>query len=238
MDKWVCNFSRLTSWALEMHFNLTAYTSLKMAGFLFNFHKNVTNLSHIYVILKKTITIGGYKMRKLVIPLLVLFVLSMTSAAFAANNGKDDEHSKHNKQQQQHQEKQNHNQQQHEDQRDYQERHHDWSHSAYNNENWRHSEKQFEGSFPFGWHDPHDRYYGDRVDDDQWVGRFPGLRPYQWRGEGFWYHNKHVTDAMLFYNDSDQLVSVGFMHDGIFIFIRDDGHSYENHDSFFLVWRH
>lgn len=180
-------------------------------------------------------------MRKLVIPLLVLFVLSITPAAFAANNGKNDEHTKHNKQQQQHQEKQqkqNDNQQQHEDQRDYQKGYHDWSHSAYNNENWRHSEMQFEGSFPFGWHDPHDRYYGDRVDDNEWAGRFPGLRPYQWRGEGFWYHNKHVTDAMLFYNDSDELVSVGFMHDGVFIFIRDDGHSYENHDSFFLVWRH
>jgi len=160
--------------------------------------------------------------------------------AFAANNRQEDKHQKqHPKQQQeqQRQEDQRENQQQHhEDQREYQERHHDWSHSAYNNENWRHSENRFEGSFPFGWHDPHDRYYGERVDDDEWSGRFPGLRSYKWHGEGFLYRGNHVTDTVLFYNDSDELVSVGFMHDGMFIFIRDDGGSYENNDSFLLAW--
>ncbi|MBP1764342.1 MAG: hypothetical protein H6Q65_1400 [Firmicutes bacterium] len=184
-------------------------------------------------------------MRKFLIPLLVLFLLSVSSISFAANKGQDNDQQKNHKQQQ-HQEKQNDNQQrqenhhqdqqQHEDQRDYQQGHHDWSNSAYDNENWRHSERQFEGSFPFGWHDSHERYYGERIDHDEWAGRFPGLHPYQWRGEGFWYHNKHVTDAVLFYNDSDELVSVGFMRDGVFIFIRDDGDSYENNDSFFFAW--
>ncbi len=186
-------------------------------------------------------------MRQFLIPLLVLFLLNLSSVSFAANKGQDDDQQKHHKQQQQHQEKQNYNQQQrqenhhqdqqhNEDRRDYQQGHHDWSNSAYDNENWRHSERRFEGSFPFGWHDSHEHYYGDRIDHDEWAGRFPGLRPYQWRGEGFWYHNKHVTDAVLFYNDSDELVSVGFMHDGLFILIRDDGDSYENNDSFFLAW--
>lgn len=180
-------------------------------------------------------------MRKLLVPLLILFVLSLSSIAFAANNGKDNNQPKHNNQQQ-HQEKhdnqqQGHEEQQHQnDQRDNQQEHHSWSNPAYNNENWRHSENRFEGSFPFGWHDPHDRYYGEWIDDDDWSGRFPGLRSYKWRGEGFWYHNKHVTDAVLFYNDSDELVSVGFMHNGVFMFIRDDGNSYENHDSFFFAW--
>jgi hypothetical protein len=40
----------------------------------------------------------------------------------------------------------------------------------------------------------------------------------------------------MFYNDSDELVSVGFMHNGAFLFIRDDDDGYENRDSFFLSW--
>ena len=56
------------------------------------------------------------------------------------------------------------------------------------------------------------------------------------RGEGFWYQGRRVTDAVMFYNKSDELVSIGFMHNGGFIYIRDDNRGYKNDDSFFFSW--
>nr|WP_169718016.1 hypothetical protein [Sporomusa silvacetica] len=88
---------------------------------------------------------------------------------------------------------------------------------------------------PFRWYEHHDRYYGERINDNEWADRFPGLQPYRWHGENFWYRGYHVTDAILFYNDSDELVSVGFMNNGEFVFVRDDNESYENNDFFFLA---
>ncbi len=114
--------------------------------------------------------------------------------------------------------------------------HHDWSHPAYHNNNWHHMESRADDSLPFKWHEHRDHYHGERIYDREWADRFPGLHPYRWHGEGFWYHGNRITDAMLFYNDSDELVSVGFMVDGLFIFFRDDHEGYENHDSFFLSW--
>lgn len=121
------------------------------------------------------------------------------------------------------------------------ESHYDWSHRAYRGHSW-HSTTYT--SVNFGWHERHDRYAADhyrmvRIRDREWAERFPGLRAYRWydrRGQGFWYRGHCVTDAVFFYNRNDELVSVGFMHNGNFIFIRDDRSSYENHDSFFLSW--
>jgi hypothetical protein len=64
------------------------------------------------------------------------------------------------------------------------------------------------------------------------------LRAYKWRdyGPGFWYHGERVKDAVLFFNDADELVSCGFMHNGLFIFIREDDQGYESDDDFFLGW--
>jgi hypothetical protein len=119
------------------------------------------------------------------------------------------------------------------------ENHQDWSDQAYRGHSWQHENSRDDGALPFKWHERHDRYHGERVVDRGWAERFPGLHAYRWHGENFMYRGHHVKDAVLFYNNSDQLVSVGFMHNGAFIFIRDDHASYENHDSFFLsIWSH
>lgn len=112
--------------------------------------------------------------------------------------------------------------------------HHDWSQPAYHDEKWQRADNL--DVMPFKWHEHHDRYRGARISDHAWLDRFPGLRAYKWHGEGLKYHGRPVKDAVLFYNDSDELVSIGFMHDGVFMFIRDDHESYENPDSFFALW--
>lgn len=118
---------------------------------------------------------------------------------------------------------------------------HDWSHEAYHRDSWHHTSYT---SVSFNWHERHDRYDPhryrmERIHDREWAERFPGLRAYHWddrHGEGFWYHGRRVTNAVFFYDRDDELVSIGFMHNGSFIFIRDDHSSFENHDSFFLSW--
>jgi hypothetical protein len=109
-----------------------------------------------------------------------------------------------------------------------------------------HKNDHSEHSMPFNWHERHDRfspheYRMERIHDRGWQDRFPGLQPYRWHdnsGKGFWYRGHHITDAVMFYNDSDHLISVGFWHDGAFIIIRDDNDSYETRDSFFFAWQH
>lgn len=116
-----------------------------------------------------------------------------------------------------------------------------WSHSEYRRDSWHHTPHN---SVSVNWyqhrsHYEHDRYRMERIHDSDWRDRFPGLHPYRWhdhRGEGFWYRGHRVTDAVFFYNSSDELVSVGFMHNGAFIFVRDDHNGYENRDGFFLSW--
>ncbi len=124
--------------------------------------------------------------------------------------------------------------------RDY--RHHDWSHQAYHHESWHPSYYHEDENLPFRWHERRDVHLiiDDRrfMHERGWGERFPGLHPYSWHeSHGFWYHGHRINDAVLFYNDSDELVSVGFWHEGVFVFIRDDHRSFENHDSFFLSWR-
>ena len=121
--------------------------------------------------------------------------------------------------------------------------HHNWSHQAYRNKIWHRTDHRSYGAMPFKWYQKFDRYSSDyhmeRIHAREWNDRFPGLHIYTWmdrRGEGFWYRNHRIVDAILFYNDSEELVSIGFIHDGIFIMIRDDDEYYENHDSFFLSW--
>lgn len=40
----------------------------------------------------------------------------------------------------------------------------------------------------------------------------------------------------MFYNYDDEMVSIEFVFNGVFIFHRDDNLSYENHESFFSLW--
>lgn len=125
---------------------------------------------------------------------------------------------------------------------------HDWHASPYDNDRaWIHHHHHYyyddERRFPFAWHEHFEsmRYHHhlDRVYDHEWGDRFPGLHAYRWSDhEGFWHHGHHVKDAIFFYDEDNQLVSVGYMDDGVFINFREDHESYENHDSFFFSWFH
>jgi len=96
---------------------------------------------------------------------------------------------------------------------------------------------------PFRWHERHDRfaaerYQMERIHDRGWGERFPGLRSYRWHdsyGEGFWYQGQRISDAVFFYNPLGELVGVGFMHHGVFIYLRDDNACFENRDSFLAL---
>jgi hypothetical protein len=118
---------------------------------------------------------------------------------------------------------------------------HDWSHNKYRHSSWQ---RTSHATVSVNWHQNRNyyapaRYRMERIHDRGWHDRFPGLRAYRWhdnRGEGFWYRGHRVTNGVFFYDRDDQLVSVGFMHNGAFIFIRDDDSDYENRDSFFISW--
>ncbi len=120
-------------------------------------------------------------------------------------------------------------------------RHHDWSDSKFNNGRWHQSQSAYQ-KLPFKWHERRDRfshsnYRMERIYDRRMSDRFPGLRAYKWHDErGFWYNGKRVRNAVMFYNNSDELVSVGFMRNGTFICMRDDERSYESNDDFFSSW--
>lgn len=119
-------------------------------------------------------------------------------------------------------------------------RHHDWSDSKFNNGRWHQSQSY--QKLPFKWHERRDRfshsnYKMERIYDRRMSDRFPGLRAYKWHDErGFWYNGKRVKNAVMFYDNSDELVSVGFMRNGTFVCIRDDERSYESKDDFFSSW--
>lgn len=154
-------------------------------------------------------------MKRKIILLLMVFVLAISASASAKPKDRD---------------------------WDRQDNHSKWKHSSYTSEKW-HSIRH--DRLPFTWHERRDYlihrpgYKLDRVYDWEWNHRFPGLHAYRWhdtRGEGFWYQGRRVSDAVMFYDESDELVSIGFMHNGVFLFIRDDDNGFENRDSFFLSW--
>ncbi len=81
----------------------------------------------------------------------------------------------------------------------------------------------------------------ERIRDRDWDERFPGLHSYRWhdndsyeRGH-FWYRGHRIHDAVLFYDDGDTLVGVGFNFNGKFIVIRDDHETYHHDDSMVLM---
>lgn len=123
----------------------------------------------------------------------------------------------------------------------------DWHNDPYDNDShWvhsRHNDVESERGLPFAWHEHYssmrEHHHLERIEDREWNDRFPGLHAYRWSNhEGFWHHGHFVTDAVFFYDDNDELVSVGYMADGVFVSFRDDHECYENHDSFFLSWFH
>ncbi|WP_156478558.1 hypothetical protein [Anaerosporomusa subterranea] len=169
--------------------------------------------------------------RKIILLMLVLVVaFSATASAKPHDHWKDDDRSYRSERHDKH------------DRNDrYEKRNSRWDHPSYRNNSWR---KTQHAALPFTWYEHRDRFYRpghtiERIHDNRWSNRFPGLYAYRWQdihGNGFWYQGRYVRDAVMFYNDSDELVSVGFMHNGAFLFIRDDDGGYENRDSFFLSW--
>lgn len=121
---------------------------------------------------------------------------------------------------------------------------HSWDHPSYRNTQWRQDARR--DAPPFQWYEKRSRYSApgyrmEPIHDRSWNDRFPGLRAYRWQDRpdrGFWYRGHRITDAVMFYDASDDLVSVGFMYNGVFMFVRDDNNAFENRDSFFLTWWH
>ena len=97
-----------------------------------------------------------------------------------------------------------------------------------------------ERGLPFVWHEHYDTMRGnhhlERVYDREMDYRFPGLHAYRWLGhEGFWHHGNYVKDAVFFFDKNNEMVSVGYMANGVFIHVRENHESYENQDSFFFA---
>lgn len=158
------------------------------------------------------------RMLILIIALSVLLVSSVTASA-ANRHHDNDRHNHHNNDS----------------------RNHSW---YSNHQTWRasyHNDYEAERHLPFKWHDRHsvirERHHMERIYDGEWSNRFPGAFAYRWYGNGgFWHHGRYVTDAVLFFDGDDRLISIGYMHNGVFIHFRDDNEVYENHDSFFISW--
>ena len=175
-------------------------------------------------------------MREILIPLLIVLFVSLSSLASAYdthNQENSQNHQSDNRQVQQHPEEQ----------------HHDWSHPAYQDSNWQRANLPSDEPFPFKWHESRNSdnrlfnspyYRTEPIDDPEWNDRFPGLHAYRWHdnedySSGFWYHGQRINDAVLFFDDSDQLVSVGFMFNGTFLCIRDNQELYGNNDAALLA---
>lgn len=96
---------------------------------------------------------------------------------------------------------------------------------------------------PFKWRDHQrtfNKHHMERIYDSDIERRHPGLHAYRWRGYGerrdwFWHNGHEVRDAILFFNDDDEVVSFGYMRGGVFIFVNEDGDE-ERDPIFFLRW--
>lgn len=83
------------------------------------------------------------------------------------------------------------------------------------------------------------------ISDPRWNARFRGVHSYYWHDsdnhrKDFFYHGKRISDAILFYNDANSLVGIGFMSDGEFVMIRSNNRqtdeSYTANDTFYSDW--
>jgi hypothetical protein len=155
------------------------------------------------------------------------------------------------RQQQQNQGKQNqdqYRQDQNRQQSNQQTQYHDWSHPTYQGSNWHRSYLTSDEPFAFKWHEGRNSqealfnaayYRMEAIDDQDWYDRFPGLHPYRWHDngyypQGFWYHGHQIYDAVVFFDDSDQLACVGFMYEGSFMTVRDNQEVYTYDDDSFI----
>lgn len=116
-----------------------------------------------------------------------------------------------------------------------------WGFYYSSGDNWRqthHDDFNSETRLPFKWYDYREFWSGHNqmkpIYDRRWSNRFPGSHAYRWHDDvGFFHHGHQVRDAVFFYNDNDQLISVGYWAGGVFIHFRADHSSYESDDVFF-----
>jgi hypothetical protein len=117
-----------------------------------------------------------------------------------------------------------------------------WGFYYNSGDNWRqthHDDATSEGGLPFRWHQNRAAWSGHTqlkvIYDRRWTDRFPGSHAYRWHDDvGFRHHGHMVRDAVFFYDDNDQLISVGYWANGVFIHFRADHSCYESTDSFFV----
>jgi len=108
-----------------------------------------------------------------------------------------------------------------------------YSHDRYHSHYWRPATHIYEYKRPWSWYSRN--HFGRRlINDLYWNREFPGLRSYYWRGSGFWYRGMEYTNLVLFYDDGDSLVAIGFWDRGQFIMIRDDDSIFYNNSPFVL----
>ena len=186
-------------------------------------------------------------MKSKIIPLMLALVMIFSATASAKPNDhrRDDDRSYRNERRDRNERNDRKDQYERRDRHDrhdrYERKRSNWDHPSYRRNSWR---KTHYAPIPFTWRQHRDHFYRpghriERIYDHRWSSRFPGLVAYKWhdvRGSGFWYQGRYIRDAVMFYNDDDELVSVGFMHNGAFLFIRDDDSGYESRDSFFFGW--
>lgn len=99
-------------------------------------------------------------------------------------------------------------------------------------------------SLPFNWHEYRGNFSPEyhrmeRIADRDFSDRFYGMHAYRWHdkhGKGFMYRGHRIHDAVFFYDDADELISIGFMHEGVFVRINADCGEERSHESFFVSW--
>ena len=115
-------------------------------------------------------------------------------------------------------------------------RRHVYNQEQYRTPHWSESGQNYEHRQPWAWAS-RNHAGRQRIMDGNWDREFPGLRSYRWHGPGFWYRGAEYQDLVMFYDDDDSLVSVGFWDRSQFIMIRDDDRSYFNSNPFVRRYR-
>ena len=109
---------------------------------------------------------------------------------------------------------------------------------------WQDEHYSHDRDMPFQWNERRDHVSArdhrlERITDRDFNHRFHGLTAYRWQNhhhKGFWYNGHYIKDAVLFFNRSDELVCIGYMHDGVFIVIHADHSRHDHRDPFFALW--
>ena len=116
--------------------------------------------------------------------------------------------------------------------------------SSRHEDRWQEDRHNHDRDMPFKWHEKREKlspanHRLERIKDKEFKQRFHGLKAYRWHTahhKGFWYKGHFITDAVLFFDKSDELVRIGFMRDGVFVIIHSDHSCHEHRDHFFVSW--